>query len=467
MMSFASIKTVSGSAADGWTRDGIVDWVLGLLGRSLKSVGWSIGNGFGWKLPLFVVIGGLLIGVTAIFVAASAVLAQGVFREIVTFAPLSALVITPIGFMAVSWLTLRFAPGAGGSGIPQVVLSLDVRDESFRSQLVSLKIGVAKVLVLPVGLAIGASIGREGPTVQIGASIMYAVSRHFPRGTAGLIAAGAGAGVAAAFNTPLAGIVFAIEELTRALDSRLTSLIAGTVVAAGFASLMLVGDYAYFGQLPGGLTKWQDWAAVPLVGTVGGLAGGLFCAILAGVLRGSWRQLGRLTAARPAVFAAVCGLFVALCGLLSGGASYGTGYDVAFGMLHGSAPADWTFAPLKFLATLISAMSGIPGGIFAPSLAIGAGIGLDLASALPDVPVAAIALMGMVAFLTGVVQAPITAVVIVTEMSGNHALIVPLLLVALLARQVARLVAPKGFYHAQADTILRRHQTANFASGER
>ncbi len=128
------------------------------------------------------------------------------------------------------------------------------------------------------------------------------------------------------------------------------------------------------------------------------------------------------------VFAALCGVCVALCGLASGGAAYGTGYEEARNILHGDAAAGWGYAPpLKFAATVLSSISGIPGGLFAPSLAVGAGLGGAVHGLLPEVPVGALVLIGMVAYLTGVLQAPITSFVIVTEMTQNHAMMIPLM----------------------------------------
>ncbi len=163
-----------------------------------------------------------------------------------------------------------------------------------------------------------------------------------------------------------------------------------------------------------------------------------------------------LIAARPILFAAACGLAVALCGLASGGAVYGTGYEEARTILHGDAPADPSFAPLKFLATVLSSVSGIPGGLFAPSLAVGAGLGGMFHAYLPDVPVGALVLIGMVAYLAGVLQAPITSFVIVTEMTQNHALMIPLMVAALVADAASKAVCRGGLYHTLAELMLER-----------
>lgn len=150
----------------------------------------------------------------------------------------------------------------------------------------SLRIAAGKMILTLFGLLCGASIGREGPTVQVGASVMFAIGRVSPRRQPGLILAGAAAGVAAAFNTPLAGIVFGIEEMSRAFETRTSSLIIAAVIAAGLTSLALAGNYAYFGSSVTSLARGTDWLAVPLCGVVGGLAGGLFSRIVIATARG-------------------------------------------------------------------------------------------------------------------------------------------------------------------------------------
>jgi len=291
--------------------------------------------------------------------------------------------------------------------------------------------------------------------VQVGAVIMAAFGRLTPDRLPGLLLAGGAAGVAAAFNTPLAGIVFGIEELGRAYEARSSGLIVAGIVAAGLTSLWLMGNYTYFGTTQAALPL-EAWWIVPLIGVLGGVAGGVFSRLVILFAQGLPGPVGRLIATRPILFAAACGLAVALCGLASGGTVYGTGYEEARTILHGDAPASLLYAPLKFLATVLSSVSGIPGGLFAPSLAVGAGIGGVLHPLLPEVPVGAFVLVGMVAYLTGVLQAPITSFVIVTEMTQNHALMIPLMVAALISDAASKAVCRGGLYHTLAEIMLER-----------
>ncbi|MGB8274112.1 MAG: chloride channel protein, partial [Alphaproteobacteria bacterium] len=258
---------------------------------------------------------------------------------------------------------------------------------------------------------------------------------------------------AAAFNTPLAGIVFGIEEMSRSFEVRASGLIIGGVIAAGLTSLALIGNYTYFGATAAALHGPLDWVAVPVCGVVGGFLGGVFSRILIEAARGFPGRAGAWIGRHPVAFAALCGLGVAVAGLASGDSIYGSGYAHAKTLLSETGGAPWNFGLLKLAATALSAISGIPGGIFSPSLAAGAGLGANLAAFLPGTPTGAVIALGMVAYFTGVVQAPITAFVIVTEMTDNHAMLVPLMAASIIAYATSRLVCPVGVYQALAETF--------------
>jgi H+/Cl- antiporter ClcA len=409
-----------------------------------------------WQRRVIFVAGGLAVGAAAVGLTQASDLAQFLFAGLLEKWRYASFVVTPLGFVLSVFLTLRFFPNSQGSGIPQAIAARQLGDYKARGRLVSFRIAVGKILLTVLGLLCGASVGREGPTVQVGASVMFAIGRMSPRRQPGLILAGAAAGVAAAFNTPLAGIVFGIEEMSRAFEVRTSGLIIGTVIAAGLTSLALVGNYAYFGHTATTLGHGVDWLAVPICGVVGGLAGGLFSRLVILLAFGLPGRLGSLIKGYPLPFAFACGLGVAVCGYLSGDTIYGTGYAQVKHALESGAPLPESFGLLKLLATLLSTVSGIPGGIFSPSLAAGAGLGSNVAHFFPGTPPGAILLLGMVSYFAGVVQAPITAFVIVTEMTDNHAMVVPLMAAALIAYGSSRLVCKEGVYHALAKGFLQR-----------
>jgi H+/Cl- antiporter ClcA len=428
-----------------------------LPGRHVRRVKVFSGR---WQRRATFFLGGIAVGAAAVALALLSDYAQLAFAALIAKWRIASLIVTPLGFALSAYLTRRFFPNSQGSGIPQAIAARQLTDRSKRSALVSLRIGVGKVLLTLLGLICGASVGREGPTVQVGASVMFGIGQMSPRLQPGLILAGAAAGVAAAFNTPLAGIVFGIEELSRSFETRTSGLVLGGVMAAGLTSLALVGNYNYFGSSATMLRNGADWLAIPVCGVLGGLAGGLFSRMLIAVAQGLPGGIGKAVKDHPIGFAILCGLGVALCGLASGDTIYGTGYSQVKAVLENKASLPESFTFLKFVATVLSSISGIPGGIFSPSLAVGAGLGFDVAQYFPSAPLGPIILLGMVGYFAGVVQAPITAFVIVTEMSDNHAMVVPLMATALIAYATSRSICSEGVYHALAKGFLARAGTA-------
>ncbi len=407
-----------------------------------------------WRRRLLFLLGGICVGLAAVAMAKLADGAQVVFKQVLALSPWFAFGLTPGAFALSAFLAKTVFPNAQGSGIPQVIAARAISDPDARHALVSLRVALGKIVVMTLALAGGASVGREGPTVQVGAAIMAAIGRFSPERMGALLLAGGAAGVAAAFNTPLAGIVFGIEELGRAYDSRASGLVVAAIIAAGLTSLLILGDYTYFGITAARFPLSASSIAVPLLALAGGLTGGLFSRIVIAFAAGLPGRAGALIAGHPIAFAALCGLGVALCGLVSRGAIYGTGYEEARAILHGESPAPLAFAPLKFLASVLSSISAIPGGLFAPSLAIGAGLGAWAASIFEQVPIGALVLIGMVSYLTGVLQAPITSFVIVTEMTQDHAMVIPLMIAALIADAASKTICKSGIYHALAGLLL-------------
>jgi len=403
----------------------------------------------GWRTRLIFWLGAIAVGATAAMFARLAEYAMQGFQWMLGFSGWLALVITPAGLVLAVWLTRRYFSGAEGSGIPQTIAVVGGQQRQKRWRLLSLRIALGKIVLTALGLASGASIGREGPSVQVGAAILYRAGRlaRFPRHEMerGLILAGGAAGIAAAFNTPLAGIIFAIEEMSRSFEERTTGTMLIAVIIAGTTALAINGNYTYFGTAHVDITV-HDWMIVPICGIVGGLLGGAFSSAL---VAGS-RRIAPFLSAYPYRVALGCGLVVALLGLLSGSMVYGTGYREASSILQGSAESNVLFPFYKMLATLSSYLSGIPGGIFAPSLTVGAGLGADLAPWFPTVPVAAMAILGMVSYFAGVVQTPITAFVIVMEITGSHSMALPLMAASFIAYGASRLVCREPIYRALA-----------------
>ena len=206
-----------------------------------------------WR-TVFIVVVAALSGVAAALFARLCDAAMEGHARLYAWAKWPTLLLLPVGFGLAAWMTARFAPEAAGSGIPQVIAAAEQRWKGrWGGRRVTLRTAAWKVALSAFLLLCGGSIGREGPTVQVVAGIMRTLTRGLKGGPGrrAVIIAGGAAGVSAAFNTPIAGVVFAVEELAKAFEHRTHTTVILVVVVAGFASYALQGDYAYFGVLGG------------------------------------------------------------------------------------------------------------------------------------------------------------------------------------------------------------------------
>jgi H+/Cl- antiporter ClcA len=403
-----------------------------------------------WRRRAAILSGAIVLGLVALLFAEAADKANALFLKLYRLCWWAPLILTPLGFAGLAWLTRRLAPAARGSGIPQIMAARLDPEGAMRS-LASARTALVKFFLTVSALLFGASVGREGPTVQISATIMAYAHRLFRVPvTASVMVAGGAAGVAAAFNTPLAGVTFAIEELASAYEQKMTLLVMTAVLISGMVSLGLAGDYVYFGAMTEVVSIRQTITLVPVAGVLGGLAGGGFARLMLMFARSEAPFFVALRR-RAILVAAACGLVVAAIGCATG-MTWGTSYEPARLIITG-ASAPWWFGPAKFLATLATAVSGLPGGIFAPSLAVGAGLGDLLRIGFPSAELGAVALLGMTGYFTGVVRAPLTAVVIISEATASRGLLLPLLATALVADWVAGLVSRERLYHGLSQSF--------------
>jgi H+/Cl- antiporter ClcA len=394
-------------------------------------------------------VGAVLVGLVAVLFARWADLAQQQFASWIAGRPWLALLITPALTALCVWLTRRFFAGSEGSGIPQVIAAMHA---PARRQLIpglfGLRIIVGKISIGLAGLLAGLTIGREGPTVHIGASIMYEMRRFYPRISVrlerSLLLAGAAAGLSGAFNTPLAGIVFAIEEVARSFETRTNGTLITAIDFSGLVSLALAGNYLYFGQITAPSVLPLSFALPIAFATVlCGVGGGCFNLLLLRQTRWIPPRLLEIRAARPLVWGAGLGLAIALVGLASGGETWGSGYDQARALLMDEPHTVSLFYPLTKMVTMVlTYLSGIPAGLFSPSLSIGAGFGHVASALFPGAPVSALIAVCMVGYLAAVTQSPLTSFVIVMEMTNGGGLLLPLMAAALVSSQIAKLFTP-------------------------
>lgn len=412
-----------------------------------------------WRRRAALWSGGILVGLVAIGFAQASDFAFSLFRRLLEWSPWLPLALTPAVFALLAWLSSGRLRATRGSGIPQTIVALEVEDAGLRARLLSPLIAIGKIGLTVLALFGGASVGREGPTVHVGAAAMYSLGRLCgftdPKALSRFILAGGAAGIAGAFNTPLAGVVFAVEELAGAWEHRFSGLLLTAVIFAGVVSLGLLGNYAYFGRVAASLPLGQAWLAIGLCGVCGGIGGGAFARL---IIPTPGRLSGRIAAwrhARPVAFAAGCGLALAALGVATGGSVYGTGYAQAHALLQQTQDASAVFGLGKLAANLLSYWAGIPGGIFSPALAVGAGMGDAIAQFTGSAHAPAVILLGMAAFLAGVTQTPLTAAIISMELTDNQGMVIPILAACLLARACSSLLCRTPVYRALADAVAR------------
>jgi H+/Cl- antiporter ClcA len=408
--------------------------------------------------------------IAAVLTALAAILYSQAFDVITKFTKdfvldkpyLFLLLFAPICFGLSTWLVLRFAPASSGSGIPQVMASLELEGADSLSSiktLLGIRIIVVKVVSSLLTLLGGGILGREGPTIQIGASIFRLFGTRFQKVWTGAnlhnwILAGASAGIAAAFNTPLGGIVFAVEELSGPHFSKFKTAIISAVIIAGVTSQLLAGPYLYFGYplLNPYDTSILGWVAI--LSSILGLSGGLMVKILVKI----HKLFHGVPLKKRVLFAAASGLSLALITLNLGPAMIGGGTDLIKDMLFAKEGIPgWPIFIGRYVGLIITYVVGSAGGIFAPSLSIGGIAGAQLAEWLGvSGHQNLFVLTGMTAFLSAITSAPFTASVLVLEMTDRHSAILPLMIAALCGNIAAKLVHKDSLYHVQAQVFLER-----------
>ncbi|MBX3120465.1 MAG: H(+)/Cl(-) exchange transporter ClcA [Fimbriimonadaceae bacterium] len=375
---------------------------------------------------------------------------------------------TALGGLA-GWVTERFCPEAAGSGIPQTKLAiLGIRPlRSVRVLLVKLVGGV-------LALASGMSLGREGPTIHMAAASGELFGRLVKaprRSRRALLASGAGAGLAAAFNAPLAGFLFVMEELKR----EMSPITYGTALIASVSSVAVarfaIGQESSFLLRETPIIPLRSLWIVVVVGIVAGLIGILFNRML---LRGmDVRKKFRIPRwLAGGIVGGFASLMLALYPRIAGG-----GHTVAESVLRGGFDniallALATILIGKLLMTIASYSTGVPGGIFAPLLVIGSLAGLLIALTLQTLgvdiqtPPEVYATIGMAAVLSSSVRAPLTGVVLVVEMTSQYTLLYALLIGAFVAYAAAELFHDKPIYEALMERQLETESIDHDHDGE-
>ncbi|HTI91466.1 MAG TPA: chloride channel protein [Puia sp.] len=363
-------------------------------------------------------------------------------------------VLTPVCFIIAWWLVKRYSPYARGSGIPQVMAAIELstpRTVDKVKGLLSLRIIFVKIVSSLVMVLGGGIIGREGPTIQIAGSVFWKINQWLPAwwpkiSKKNMILTGAAAGLAAAFNTPLGGIVFAVEELSKTHINQFKTALFTAIIIAGLTAQAFLGPYLYLGYPEVSHLSGFIFLPVILVALLSGLVGSGISKWMLILIR--WKKSFTKNS-QHLVYLVVCGLIVACLAIFVTEGMFGSGKALITKTLFTNEKySTWYVCLFRVIGPVLSFTTGAAGGVFAPALAAGASIGSLLAGwfHLSATDTNLLILSGMVGFLTGVTRTPFTSAILVLEMTDRHNVIFHLMLAGMAASLVALLVDKHSFY---------------------
>lgn len=361
---------------------------------------------------------------------------------------------TPVCFFVGVWIVKKFAPFARGSGIPQVIASIELsnpKDADKVNRLLSVRIIIVKIISSSL-IALGGGVtGREGPTIQIAGSVFRKINSLLPEwwpkiSKKNMVMTGAAAGLAAAFNTPLGGIVFAMEELSKTHISFYKTAIFSAVIIAGLTAQSFLGPYLYLGYPDVSQLSVYIFFGVIVVALLTGLAASIMCKLIQKMLH--WKA-GLKSQWKQAIYILICAMLIASMAFFTDQVVLNSGKELMSRLLFtGDKHIDWYIPFCRIVGSMFTFTSGAAGGVFAPALSSGAAIGAVISGWLQLTPTNTnlLILAGMVGFLTGVTRSPFTSAILVLEMTDGHHIIFHLMLAALTSNLISHFIDRKSLY---------------------
>jgi CIC family chloride channel protein len=354
-----------------------------------------------------------------------------------------------VGSLVAGVLLSKVFPGVRGSGVPQTTLAFH-RDHG----LIPGRVPIGKFITGVLCIASGHSVGREGPSVQIGAGLASAVGRwvRLPADRVkDLVPVGAAGALAAAFNTPLAAVLFALEEIIGDLNAPLLGSTVVASVASVIVARSILGNEPLFHVPPYSLEHPAELLAYALLGIIGGIISVVFCKSVLSLRTGFLRLPASTRILQPAIGGVAIGLLLIVAPQVMG-----VGYQSVDLALNGALVLRTLviLGVLKIVATTVSYASGNAGGVFAPSLFIGAMTGgaigtfINMFAPFPTAAPGAYALVGMGALFAGIIRAPMTSVFMIFEITQDYQILVPLMVANLLSFAISSRYQPTPLYRA-------------------
>ncbi len=393
-------------------------------------------------------------GIAAVLYAQVFAFAEKLMNIILDWKGWMIFIIAPVGFVLSWWIVKKFAPYAKGSGIPQVMAAIDLAEPKERwklKYLLGYKIIFIKVISSFVLVLGGGAVGREGPTIQIAGSIFRFINRILPKwwpkiSIKNMVVTGAAAGLSAAFNTPLGGIVFAVEELAKIHMNYFKTALFTAVIIAGLTAQWFAGSYLYLGYPKTNEVTMHVIFPVILVSLVCGFLSSRMSLVMLKINKFKRRFKND---GQQILFLIISALIIATLAYFVNREILGSGKGIMERVLFtANKKEEWYNPILRMIGTSLSFTSGGAGGIFAPALSAGASFGAFFSGLmqLTQNETNVVILAGMVAFLTGITRAPFTSAIIVLEMTDRHSLIFYLMLSGMASTLISTLVSRKSLY---------------------
>jgi H+/Cl- antiporter ClcA len=371
-------------------------------------------------------------------------------------------VAVPVVFFSISWfLVRRYAPRANGSGIPQLMASIELlhlKKESFVENLLGFRIILVKIVSSLCGVLGGGAIGREGPTLQIAGSIFSLFIKYWNisdiQNRSAFIMAGAASGLASAFNTPLGGIVYVVEELAKSHLNTFRTGVLHAVIFAGIISQMIMGPYLYLGFPK--IADFNDilifqYIAIAMVSSVAVI---VFSYLLKVLVKKRNEMVGGRSQFLLTLFA---GLLFGLYAVFVSQKVMGPGKDLLNQFLFSNESAGILDVISRFIGSLLTYANGGAGGIFAPTLSLGGASGSCIDSFFNFNLGPLAVLVGMTAGLSTLTQSPLTSFILILEMTDRHKAIFPLMLAAIVGHGLSKLILKQSFYEYVCHSILKNY----------
>ena len=407
-------------------------------------------------------IGSVITGIFAVLYAQIFLWGEKLMNLMMDWQAWSIFIMAPVCFVLSWWLVKKYAPYAKGSGIPQVMAAVELanpKEHHKIKHLLSVKIIIFKMLSSVILVIGGGAIGREGPTIQIAGSVFRTVNEYLPSwwpkiSKRNMIMTGAAAGLSAAFNTPLGGIVFAVEELAKTHINYFKTALFTAVIIAGLMAQTLAGSYLYLGYPKTAGVGLSIMFPVILVAGISGILASKLSVLMLKI--NAWNKTLKNDRQKIA-FLIASALIIASLAYFVNREILGSGKEIMDRTLFtADKHEDWYVPLLRMIGPALSFTSGGAGGIFAPALSAGASIGSVISGWIHLSPneTNVVILGGMVAFLTGITRAPFTSAIIVLEMTDRHSLIFHLMLAGMVSSLIAVMVSNHSLYDLLKNSYL-------------